>query len=472
MVNSTAEKDLNFKGKMILLGFGVIAKAVLPLLIKHLNLNASQIVIITKEEEGRAIAQSHQIEYHAICVTLENYLEVLTPFMHPGDFLLNLSVDISSKAVIELCERQHTLYLDTCIEPWDNFYNNPLISPSDRSNYAMRESVLALKKHQKTTAVVTHGANPGLVSHFVKQALMNLAADQGLTIEKPKTAQDWAILAKRLSIKVIHIAEKDTQVSHQVKKMDEFVNTWSCDGFIGEGSQPAELGWGSHERHWPIDGLRHTHGSQAAIYLNRPGASTRVRTWVPPYGSTHAFLITHAESISLADYLTIKSATDVDYRPTVHYAYCPSPDAISSVFELAGREWVSQSSHRHLLDEIDEGGDHLGVLLMGHEKGAYWFGSKLTVSEARQLVPHNNATTLQVAVGVLSGVIWAIKHPNSGIVEPEAMDFEEIIEIAKPYLGRLEGHYTDWTPLANRGILFEETLDHNDPWQFINFRVN
>ncbi len=35
------------------------------------------------------------------------------------------------------------------------------------------------------TAVLTHGANPGLVSHFVKQALLNIARDTGVDTAVP-----------------------------------------------------------------------------------------------------------------------------------------------------------------------------------------------------------------------------------------------------------------------------------------------
>lgn len=40
--------------------------------------------------------------------------------------------------------------------------------------------------------------------------------------------------------------------------------------------QPSELGWGTHEKEMPPDGARHTHGSDAAIFLNRPGCTTKV----------------------------------------------------------------------------------------------------------------------------------------------------------------------------------------------------
>ena len=82
-------------------------------------------------------------------------------------------------------------------------------------------------------------------------------------------------------MKGIHIAERDTQRARIPKQTDEFVNTWSIDGFLSEGLQPSELGWGTHEKHMPPEGARHAFGCDAAIYLTRPGAGTRVRSWTP-----------------------------------------------------------------------------------------------------------------------------------------------------------------------------------------------
>jgi homospermidine synthase len=123
------------------------------------------------------------------------------------------------------------------------------------------------------------------------------------------------------------------------------------------------------------------------------------------------------------------------------------------------------------MDEVFEGADELGALLMGHAKGAYWYGSRLSIEEARKLAPYNNATSLQVAAGVMSGVIWAMENPKNAIVDPDDMDFRRILDLANPYLGDVIGEYTDWTPLQDRGWLFKEDLDKSDPWQFKNFRV-
>jgi homospermidine synthase len=231
------------------------------------------------------------------------------------------------------------------------------------------------------------------------------------------------------------------------------------------------MGWGTHEKALPPDGRRHTFGCDAAIYLNRPGLLTRVRTWTPLEGPFHGFIITHNESISIADYYTLRDGKRVTYRPTVHYAYHPCDQAIMSMHEIAGKNLHQQKRQRLIVDEITSGRDELGVLLMGHKKGAYWYGSQLDIHETRKLTPYNNATSIQVCAPVLSGIIWALENPDRGIVEADEMDFDRNLEICMPYLGPVVGKYSDWTPLLDRGRLFPEDIDESDPWQFRNFRV-
>jgi homospermidine synthase len=444
---------------------------VLPLLLRHLEMSPAQVTIVTPCDDGHEIAREYGVAAVDAALTPANYHDLLAPRLGAGDFLLNLSVEVSSAALIAWCQPRGVLYLDTVSEPWAGTYDGGELPPAQRTNYAMREESLALRRAGAPTALITHGANPGLVSHFVKQALLDLARDTGAGTAVPRTREDWARLAQAVGVRVIHVAERDTQVGARPKAVGEFVNTWSVDGFVGEGLQPAELGWGTHERHFPRDGERHASGSRAAIYLKRPGASTRVRSWTPAAGPQHAFLITHAEAISIADHLTLGDPAQPQYRPTVCYAYHPCDDAVLSVHELAGRSWRVQPRKRILKDDVAAGADVLGVLLMGHARGAYWYGSRLTIEQARAACPHNSATSLQVTAAVLAGVAWAMKNPARGVVEPDDLPHDEILAWCRPYLGEVFGVYTDWTPLVDRGWLFDEDVDRDDPWQFKNFRV-
>jgi homospermidine synthase len=254
--------------------------------------------------------------------------------------------------------------------------------------------------------------------------------------------------------------------------MEVFVNTWSVEGFVSEGMQPAELGWGTHEKWMPDNGRVHDYGCEAAIYLLQPGANTRVRSWCPTPGPQYGFLVTHNESISIADYFTVRDGANVIYRPTCHYAYHPANDAVLSLHEMFGATGKMQPKW-HILDEneIEDGIDELGVLLYGHARNAYWYGSQLSIEETRAIAPYQNATGMQVSSAVLAGMVWALENPAAGIVEADEMDFRRCLEIHRPYLGPVKGYYTDWTPLTDRPGLFPEDIDTSDPWQFRNVLV-
>ena len=136
---------------------------------------------------------------------------------------------------------------------------------------------------------------------------------------------------------------------------------------------------------------------------------------------------------------------------------------------MFGRSEGKQKKKRVLApQDIVSGSDELGVLLYGHARNAYWYGSHLTIEEARQLAPYQNATTMQVTSGVLAGMVWALENPKAGIVEPEEMDFSRCLEVQRPYLGTVKGVYTNWTPLESVQDSYPEDIDADDPWQFRN----
>ena len=229
-----------FNGKILIVGFGSIGQGVLPLLLRHFNVPPERMTIVTADSRGEDVARKYGVRFIVSPLLPDNYEEIVRSHIGSGDFLLNVSVDVSSTALIEYCQRNNILYLDTVIEPWPGTYTNPSFSISQRSNYALREEALKLRslfgiEGPRPTAILAHGANPGLVSHFVKQALLNIAADTGVSVEMPTTREAWALLAQKLGIKVIHIAERDTQESPVPKKIGEFINTWSIDGFYSEG---------------------------------------------------------------------------------------------------------------------------------------------------------------------------------------------------------------------------------------------
>jgi homospermidine synthase len=464
-------------GPIVVIGFGSIGRGFLPLLERHFAFDRSRLTVIDPDDSHRAMVDASGFRFIHKALTPQNYREILTPLLTGGGgtgFCINVSVDVSSLDVMKLCRELGAHHLDTVVEPWLGFYFDETADTSARSNYALREAVLAEKRKNPggVTCISCCGANPGMVSWFVKQALLDVATDMKLSFTRPSTREEWARLMQKTGVKGIHIAERDLQRSSKAKPLGTFINTWSVDGFVSEGLQPAELGWGSHEKWLPSTARRHKTGCQAAIYLMQPGANTRLRSWCPTPGPQYAFLVTHNEAISVADYFTVGSGEKAEYRPTCHYAYHPCNDAVLSLDEMFGQTGKRQAK-QHILDEneIIDGHDELGVLLYGHAKNAYWYGSQLTIEETRKLAPYQNATGMQVTSAIMAGMVWALENPDAGIVEADEIDFRRCLDLQMPYLGKVKGYYTDWTPLSGRPGLFPEELDTSDPWQFSNVLV-
>jgi homospermidine synthase len=464
----------DFAGRVIIIGSGSIGQGVLPLIRRHVTLEGEgRLMVLSADELGRGVAQRCGAGYEHVHLTPSNHRRLLSRHVKAGDLVLNLSVNVSSLDLVRFCADAGALYVDTSIEPWPGVYTNPMLDLRQRTNFVLREKTLQLAAElgpTSPTAVVDHGANPGLVSHFVKRALTNLDRILRNGDTQPTTREEWAALARDLGVTVIQIAERDTQVSDYAKRHGEFVNTWSIDGFVEELMQPSEVAIGVHELNIPPRARQHRRNS-GTLFLSRPSGGTFARSWTPSVGGYQGMLVTHDEIFSIADYLSLRNEEGgFSYRPTVMFVYHPCDDAMLSALELEGRGWKMQPSTRLLSREIVDGMDELGVLLAGHAKNAYWFGSQLTIEEARRHVEFANATTLQVVAGALAATVWAIRHPRSGLVEPDQMDHEECLSIATPYLGRLIGSFTDWTPLQGRGELFPEKLDIDNPWQLQNIR--
>lgn len=376
-------------------------------------------------------------------LTQGNHAQLLATHLRPGDVLLNLAVEVSSRELIDWCQQHDVLYLDTGIEPWHGGYQ-PGQGIEQTTNHWLRQQVLALRQADRATAVIAHGANPGLISHLAKRALEQLAQDQGLSFKPGR----WAELAQVLGVQVIQVAERDTQTDHRQVTPGAFCNTWSVPGFLNELTQACEAGWGSHETTLPSGAKRPSGESPASIYWPHPEHGlTQIKSWVPSAGETLTWLVTHNESISLAEFLTVRDAQgQLQYRPTVYFAYQPCPPADQSIAHWLDQHKQAPATQNVIpLAHLQEGQDELGVLLC-HRTGAYWYGSTLTLQEARHLAPHNNATTLQVAAGIVGALAWMLDHPRAGITEAEVMDSDQVLAVALPYLGHVGGKHTPWQP--------------------------
>lgn len=474
-----------FNNKILIIGYGSVSQCTLPVLMDKIDVPLKNITIIDFENKSKALKKYTDQGLKYVCekITPENLNQVLSEYVDNGGLLIDLAWNIGANDIIKWCHDHNVLYVNTSVELWDPVEGIYTKSLFEKSLYWRQMQLLELSESWKNapTAVIDHGANPGLISHFVKQALLDITA-RICTDKKvsPKDEEeichlakkmDFPQLAKKLGIKVIHCSERDTQITNKPKEVNEFVGTWSIEGLWEEGTAPAELGWGTHEKKLPQWANIPPRGPKNQIFLPQMGINTWVKSWIP-HEEIVGMMIRHGEAFGLSDRLTVWEDGLAIYRPTVNYAYMPCHETLSSLHELRGRNYVLQPRIRILKNEITSGEDTLGALLMGHSYNSWWTGSSLGIDEARSLVPGQNATTLQVAAGIVAAVLWMLENPREGIKLPDDLPHDFVLDIAKPYLGKFISTPSDWTPLKNRKIFFKEhpaAKLNPDPWQFENF---
>lgn len=482
-------KKQKFNGKILIIGCGSVSQCAIPLVIKLIDVPPKNVTIMDFADNRKRVKDSLKkgVKYVFEKVTETNYKKLLPKYVGNGDLIIDLAWNIECFAMLQWCRDNNVLYVNTSVEEWNPYKDERRNDPTKYTLYArhmdLRKALAAWGTQKGATAVVDHGANPGLVSHFTKHALIQIA--QKIIKEKPKDGRierlqtyikdkDFSRLAMTTGVKVIHISERDTQIANKPKRVNEFVNTWSIEGFFEEGVAPAELGWGTHEKTAPENAFFHKVGPRNQICLSTVGMKTWVRSWVP-CGEITGMVIRHGEAFSISDRLTVWENDKAIYRPTVHYAYCPSDAAINSLHELEMRQYHMQDNLRIMNDEIIDGDDELGVLLMGHDFNSWWCGSMLDIHTARKLVPGQQATTMQVAISVVAASIWMIKNPTRGFLLPDDLDHEDILKTSMPYIKPFYCKPVNWTPLKNMNTKFTsfDVLRPNadDPWQFENFLI-
>jgi homospermidine synthase len=480
---------VRFNGNILCIGYGSVAQCTLPILFQHIDVQPSSVTVMDFEDKSEPLSEwtVKGVKFVRDRVTRENLGSILSTYVKAGDIIIDLAWNIDCGEIVHFCNEHGVMYINTSVELWDPYAGAEHKHPCEKTLYHRHMNLRKLVRgwaNKGTTAVIEHGANPGLISHWTKQGLLDIA-ERGLDdgkftgalaeeITHHVRAREFNRLAMKMGVKVIHCSERDTQVTNVPKRPNEFVNTWSIEGFREEGTTTAEMGWGTHEKWLPPLTYTHSTGPRSQICLARMGMNTNVRSWVPGHCIV-GMVVRHGEAFTITENLTVREWGVTTYRPTVHYAYCPCDAAIASLHELRGCDYELQPELRIMNDEITEGADILGALIMGHPYKSWWCGSDLSIEQSRRLVPGQNATTMQVAIGVVSALSWMIENPNEGLCVPDDLPYDYILNIARPYLGNNISIPSDWTPLTHYRNHFDgfnfPCFDYENPWSFKNFLI-
>ena len=275
-----------FERNVTMIGFGSVAKCVLPMLIKDGYVDPHRVTVIDYVPKEAALKSfiAQGVKYVQKKIEPDTLDSILSAHTKPGDFVVDLAWNIGAIDIIGWCHDHDILYMNTSVEVWDSQSEMYTASPEKKSLYHRQMGLRNMTRtwpQNSPTAVVDFGANPGLITAFTEKALVDIA-HQAMSdgkysikdlvkIEEYAADKNFAKLAMILGVKVIHCSERDTQVSKIPKGVNEFLNTWSPEGFREEGTAPAEMGWGTHEMKLPINAFVPKKGPGNQIFLAQMG---------------------------------------------------------------------------------------------------------------------------------------------------------------------------------------------------------
>ena len=429
-----------YESKLMIFGFGGVGKSLLNLIMQENLFSLDNILVVDRtrkamkyyEEKGGKRENCLLFEMDSSC-----YRELLDK-LSEGDFFIYLAVGNDNLVLAKECAERNIHFLCTTD---DTFSEIPFGEPFRYRTHFREYKELMNKTPGRATSVLQFGSNPGLISVLTKKALMVIAEtdDHPFVSENREHLRElikkgeFAHLAKELLVSAFVETDLDTTVSDYSEYEDTAYSTWSIADFEGEMNDRtiqkvgSEVSLSEHlERIGvPVDKVYYYNKQDGTLVLDTSGKYVRTGGYVKKQffeGCVDA----HEEVFSIHDYYTVKDDEgEIAYAPSTMFVYHPCDIALNSVYH--------EDNIRGKLitrDRMLSGGEMIGICVEGKNFNPIYLGTEAFYDENRDDTP----TVLLVSASVLAAIKYMISHPDEGVLFPEYLDADEIIEYISPWL--------------------------------------
>ena len=371
-----------------LIGYGIVGRGVCEYLKGH-------IIVIDKIPVAVPARPGQRIEVIQAEVTEENFAGILERYSGKGTIVVETATSIETAQVVSWCHANGRHFVNTVADIWltttlewsENYRRlDDLLARIVEPLFAIHEGA-----RSGPTAVVMQGANTGMVNHYLKRAIREMAAHQGRPIAEVGRA-----------VREVYVIEKDTLCFRPGFRPapDVFYNTWNIKEFILESVARCE---------YPSGGSVELtkRALQRDVFLG--GKMVKGR------------LVAHEETFTMAYYLKTTYGND---HAKVQFLYEASPIGVMSRMRYPfGYDYIE----RCVTFEVEEGYDLVGTLVVLDDGSAWFTGQQMENADARRFLAETNATAWYVSAGVLAAIEWIKADPNRGILFPEFADEAAVI---------------------------------------------
>ncbi len=462
-----------FNNKIVIIGYGAIGTALLPLLFKIVSVNLNKVWVIEKDADRFANLEkfiNKGINMLNVELKRDNITKILIGDLKLGqdDLIIDCSYEINTNFMYQLCSDHGISYTNSAVEVWAQ---EPNFKDTDYTFYQRIKSIEDQNKilaNKKNNFIISLGCNPGNVNIWTMYALEKIN-------QKTQNFEydSYADLANKLGLRVVHVSERDSQITNNPKKRNEYVNTWSSNAisWYDEAFSFLEISWGTHEKTTPSN-INKKLSNEYQLILDGEGYNSYAYSYTPLGKNLVGMLIRHEECYTICRKLTLKnSKNEITYKPSCYYVYKPCDSSVASTYEVKDNIEKYQDAKRLMTSDITQGKDELGCTLFFANGDIYWIGSMLDIEEARMIYDNQynhiiNATVLQVIAGYIGSILYLIESIENkkyrGLLTPEELPIKKFVELTKPLLGpfgliKVE----DWTVDTKPGC----------EWQYEDFAI-
>ncbi len=459
---------IKFDGRIVQFGFGAVGKSFYEKVSKEIKFQESKYYVITKEKyEFEAYVNLGGLVCNFIVseVTRDNFREVFAPYLESGDLLIDFADTVGTRDICEWCAERNIMYINTGEADWpDHWYC--IFEENDLKN-GLKEKYRRNPAVCRHPIVLQHGNNPGLVSHFVKEAIDYIVHTQFKRDKQLKNLLKegrFNEVAQALGIRQIHVNDIDLQEVKGEYSDKVLFSTWCTDSFWFEMLSEATANVGTHERVDYEDECNLYNAEKGFLEFKKLAADKKGRTYYPG-GVFEGHLVPHEETITIAQSLEVTEKGKTVYRPTVMFLYSPCAYA-ERYFQNAKVNDYPEPDMEKPLDCEEENGqtvirgyvypdnfeivyqeklaagtEYVGVLLLGEHFQPVWVGNRIEASylyKDKKISYWQTPTITPVAMSALAAVCWMLKNKEKGgIYFPDDIpDYKAIVKTAEKYISK------------------------------------
>lgn len=423
---------------ILIIGLGGLGKAFLYLYhLINLPIIIEKFIIVEQRDliYGKDIPKNIKNYQHIQqTLTKENYIDIFDSILSTTKISLVLDMSVATGSIDFIryfTNKCH--YINSSLEDWKgknrwDGQSNTMIKNS------LQYHAKQIENNNCKTIMHSMGMNPGITEIFTK-----ISIDRLIEMYNIK-AETYGEAAFKLGIEVIHISERDTQVSKR-KYKNKAVNTWSPIGMQEEMVDNVQISINPND-----DNYTSTIKYGRQLLINTRSINLKAKSFEPIDGKFNGYLIPHYENYSIGELLRYGR-----WNPSVYYVYKMCPDAVNMAKKLKKNNYQINYDYK-ILDSIDikEGYDSVGVLFLFKDKKQAYSMHTIINNESANVISDNiNATMIQTACGLFIAIQHIIDHPNNGVNTAVDVDHNKAFRLVENWLGYIHEGHVNFKPKIN-----------------------